>query len=100
MATDSPSAPKSSSQDKKKGPNLQKTQSAELHSAQRALPHAIGPEKSILSSMFQDPQQFIGLAIENKLTVDHFYQPAHGILFQILIELFIIPRNAARGHSW
>ena len=88
MATDSPSAPKSSSQDKKKGPNLQKTQSAELHSAQRALPHAIGPEKSILSSMFQDPQQFIGLAIENKLTVDHFYQPAHGILFQILIELF------------
>lgn len=38
--------------------------------------------------MFQDPQQFIGLAVENKLTVEHFYQPAHGALFKILLELF------------
>ena len=88
MATDSPSAPISGSPKKKKGPDLQKAPPADLQSAERALPHAIGPEKSILSSMFQDPQQFIGLAIENKLTEDHFYQPAHGALFKVLLELF------------
>ncbi len=88
MATDSHSDSNSGSFKKKKGPDLQKTPAPDLQSAARALPHAIGPEKSILSSMFQDPQQFIGLAIENKLTEDHFYQPAHGALFKILQELF------------
>jgi replicative DNA helicase len=54
----------------------------------RALPHAVGPEKSLLSSMLQDPQDFIGLAIEEKLTPEHFYLPAHSTLFGFLIELF------------
>lgn len=54
----------------------------------RALPHAVGPEKSLLSSMLQDPQEFIGLAIEEKLTPDHFYLPSHSDLFGFLIELF------------
>ncbi len=88
MATDSSVTSTPGSSGVNKGPALQKAPSGDLQSAERALPHAIGPEKSILSSMFQDPQQFIGLAVENKLTVDHFYQPAHGVLFKILLELF------------
>lgn len=54
----------------------------------RALPHALGPEKSLLSSMMQDPNEYIGVAIEEKLTADHFYMPAHSALFGFLIELF------------
>ena len=54
----------------------------------RALPHALGPEKSLLSSMLQDPQEYIGVAIEEKLTKEHFYLPAHSTLFDFLIGLF------------
>ncbi len=54
----------------------------------RALPHALGPEKSLLSSMLQDPQEYIGVAIEEKLTAEHFYLPSHTTLFGFLIELF------------
>ncbi len=54
----------------------------------RALPHALGPEKSLLSSMLQDPQEYIGVAIEEKLTPEHFYMPSHSTLFGFLISLF------------
>lgn len=54
----------------------------------RALPHAVGPEKSLLSSMLQEPQEYIGLSIEEKLTKDHFYLPAHSTLYGFLVELF------------
>jgi replicative DNA helicase len=54
----------------------------------RALPHALGPEKSLLSSMLQDPQEYIAVAVEERLTQDHFYLPAHSILFAFLIDLF------------
>lgn len=54
----------------------------------RALPHALGPEKSLLSSMLQDPQEYIGIAIEERLTSSHFYLPSHSTLFDFLIELF------------
>jgi replicative DNA helicase len=54
----------------------------------RALPHALGPEKSLLSSMLQDPQEYLAVAIEEKLTKEHFYLPAHSTLFGFLIELF------------
>ena len=54
----------------------------------RALPHALGPEKSLLSTMLQDPQEYIAVAIEEKLTADHFYLPAHATLFGFLIGLF------------
>jgi replicative DNA helicase len=52
----------------------------------RALPHALGPEKSILSTMLQDPREFIPAAIEENLTAAHFYIPAHSTLFEILRE--------------
>jgi replicative DNA helicase len=71
------------------GPALQKAPAEIDHqSAARALPHAIGPEKSLLSSMFQDPQEYIAQAVENKLTEEHFYHPAHGALFAVLLEFF------------
>ena len=54
----------------------------------RALPHAMGPEKSLLSSMLQDPQEYIGAAIEERLTREHFYLPNHATLFAFLVGLF------------
>lgn len=51
------------------------------------MPHAGGPEKSILSSMLKDPERWIGVALEEGLTRDHFYFPGHGLLFETLREL-------------
>jgi replicative DNA helicase len=53
----------------------------------RSMPHALGPEKSILSSMLKDPEQWIGLSLEEGLTRDHFYLPGHGLLFETLRDL-------------
>ena len=61
---------------------------AQVDDVTRALPHAVGPEKSLLSSMLVDPQEYIGLAIEEKLTAEHFYLPSHSTLFGFLLELF------------
>ncbi len=73
-------------------PSFRKT--ADLHQGAtsvddvtRALPHALGPEKSLLSSMLQDPQEYMELAIEEKLTGDHFYLPSHATLFEFLVGL-------------
>ncbi len=54
----------------------------------RSLPHALGPEKSLLSTMLQDPQEYIGLAIEGRLTKDHFYLPSHSTLFEFIVSMF------------
>jgi replicative DNA helicase len=54
----------------------------------RALPHALGMEKSLLSSMLQDPQEWIPAAIEMQLTPAHFYLPAHAFIFEMLADLF------------
>ena len=69
-------------------PALQQPATTAADDVTRALPHALGPEKSLLSSMLQDPQEYIGVAIEEKLTKEHFYLPAHSTLFGFLIELF------------
>lgn len=53
----------------------------------RQMPHALGPEKSILSSMLKDPDLYIGRALEQGITREHFYVPAHGRLFEILRRL-------------
>jgi replicative DNA helicase len=52
-----------------------------------APPHSGGAEKSILSSMLSDGEEYIGKAIEGKLTAEHFYLPAHRTLFEVLLEL-------------
>ncbi len=38
--------------------------------------------------MLQDPQEYISAAIEEKLTPEHFYLPAHVTLFDFLVKLF------------
>ncbi len=68
-------------------PSLQQG-AASVDDVTRALPHALGPEKSLLSSMLQDPQEYVGVAIEERLTAEHFYLPSHSTLFGFLIELF------------
>lgn len=54
----------------------------------RALPHAVGPEKSVLSTILQDPQEFVGIAVESRVTPEHFYLPAHATLYGFILELF------------
>jgi replicative DNA helicase len=82
MAVETKSAPSF-----RKTAELQQGASA-VDDVTRALPHALGPEKSLLSSMLQDPQEYIGIAVEEKLTQEHFYLPSHSTLFGFLIELF------------
>ena len=72
---------------KSSAPSLQQGAS-EVDDVTRALPHAVGPEKSLLSTMLQDPQEYIGKAEEEKLTAEHFYLPQHSTLFGFLRELY------------
>jgi replicative DNA helicase len=54
----------------------------------RELPHAVGPEKSVLSTILQYPDEFIPVAQEERLTAGHFYLPSHSTLFGFLLGLF------------
>lgn len=75
----------------KPGPDLQspaRHREAADDDVTRSLPHAVGPEKSLLSSMLKDPQQFVPLAVEHGLTAEHFYLPANATLFGFLLDLF------------
>ena len=45
----------------------------------RSLPHAMGPEKAVLSVLFQYPDTIDEC---DSLTPEHFYLPAHRILFE------------------
>lgn len=60
----------------------------ETDSVLREHPHAVGPEKSLLSSMLQDPAEFIPLAIESGLDADDFYLPARREIFSELCLMF------------
>lgn len=55
-----------------------------LEDITRALPHAVGPEKSILSSILQDPEEFLSIAAEEGLHADHLYLPSHSTLYAFL----------------
>lgn len=52
-----------------------------------AQPHAVGPEKSVLSSILQDPAEFLDLATSEGIGAEHFYLPAHSGLFAILLAM-------------
>jgi replicative DNA helicase len=54
----------------------------------RPLPHAVGPEKSVLSTLLKDPAEYFPAAIEAGLTEEHFYLPQHAILFGLMLDLF------------
>lgn len=60
----------------------------ETDDVMRALPHAQGAEKAILSSMLQDPQEWIGAAVELGIRETHFYLPSHASLFKVLVGMF------------
>lgn len=70
----------------KPGPALQQAPPADAST--RVMPHALGPEKSILSSMLNDCANHVGKAVEEALTPEHFYLPGHGILYRLLEESF------------
>lgn len=53
----------------------------------RTLPHAPGLEKSLLSSILQEPAEFIPRARGLGLTTAHFYQPSHSLLYGFLLDL-------------
>jgi replicative DNA helicase len=82
MAYDAPT------KDKKFGPKLQKPSPEEILGSARALPNAQGPEMSILSTMIQEPQEYIGIAVEERLNPAYFYVPAHATLYTVLNELY------------
>ena len=73
----------------KNGPDLQKgpPMSDEEQLAQRSLPNALGPEKSLLSSMLQDPSEYVMRSEELGLTPEHFYHPSHQTLYRIIKDL-------------
>ena len=53
----------------------------------RPLPFSMPCEKSTLSTLLNDPVEFIPLAVEMGVTKDHFYLPAHATLYGFLLEL-------------
>jgi replicative DNA helicase len=48
----------------------------------------VGPEKSVLSTILQDPVEFIPIAIEEGLTHEHFYLPSRAEIFRFMIDLY------------
>lgn len=54
----------------------------------RALPHAVGPEKSVLSCMMLEPAEFVSEAIDKGLTPESFYLPGHAIVFEQILAIF------------
>lgn len=53
----------------------------------RPLPFAVGPEKSLLSSMLQEPEEYLDIAIESGLSESHFYLLSHSSIYAVLVEM-------------
>jgi replicative DNA helicase len=54
----------------------------------REFPQAPDAEKGVLSSILLAPKDVIGLAVEAGVTKESFYIPAHGEIFEALLELW------------
>ncbi len=72
--------------------NLQSAQQSSTDGAtpdalKKSLPHAMDVEKRLLSSMIQDPREYIGSAITLGLKKEHFYKPSHAILYDLIFEM-------------
>jgi len=52
----------------------------------RALPHAIGCEKSVLSTLLNEPAEYFPIAEEEGITDDYFYMPAHRTLYRFMAD--------------
>ena len=53
----------------------------------KAPPHALGPEKSTLSSMLQEPARFIRQALNENLVPEDYYILAHRQLYGFILKL-------------
>ena len=53
----------------------------------RALPHTVGAEKSVLSIIMKDPNEFLNLAIEEGINEKHFYLPQNAVLYEVLLAI-------------
>jgi len=49
---------------------------------------SLGPEKSVLSLMLQNPREFIPRAIGKRLKPREFIHPDHATIYKILLEEF------------
>ncbi len=55
-----------------------------LPEGHRQLPQSIDAEKGVLCSMFLSPKTVIDNCTERGISTEHFYNPAHAILFELL----------------
>ena len=60
----------------------------------REFPQAPDAEKGVLSSILLAPKEVIGLAVESGVKKESFYIPAHGEIFEVLLELWNADRKA------
>lgn len=51
-------------------------------------PMALGPEKSVLSSILQEPAKYMKLALNEGVVSDDFYVMSHRYLFEFLLKLW------------
>jgi len=56
--------------------------------ANRLLPQSQDAELGVLGSVLISPREVMGECIEKKVTPEHFYTPAHAILFEVLREMY------------
>lgn len=54
----------------------------------KAPPMALGPEKSVLSSILQEPAKYMKLALNEGVVSDDFYVMSHRYLFEFLLKLW------------
>jgi replicative DNA helicase len=54
----------------------------------REFPQAPDAERGVLSSILLAPKEVIGLAVESGVKKESFYMPAHGEIFEALLELW------------
>lgn len=60
-----------------------------MNQPNRELPYHIDAEEGLLGACIIDGgRETLGLCLENKLTPDSFYKPAHKIIFEVMVELF------------
>lgn len=52
-----------------------------------AMPHALGPEKAVLSKLLSDPERYAARITEEGITEQHFHLPGHRIVYRMAMEM-------------
>src|SRR5690606_33294963 len=60
----------------------------------RSLPQSSEAEQGVLCSILLSPKEVMGQCIEAGLTPEHFYNPGHSIIFEVIRELWDANRPA------